>query len=141
MPARRDNVQDVFDTYCTAVYEKDVDAYIDLYSKDVHVFDAWGDFEVTGLLRWREMTEAWFGSLGDERVPVTFSTVEIRASGDVAFAHAAVTFAGETAGGERLREMTNRFTFGLCREDDGWKIVHQHSSLPIDMATMKANLG
>ncbi|WP_059389825.1 nuclear transport factor 2 family protein [Arthrobacter sp. Hiyo1] len=55
----------------------------------------------------------------------------------MAFGHAAVTFAGISAEGERLRAMTRRFTLCLEKKDDAWKISHEHSSLPIDMETGK----
>ncbi|WP_429875579.1 nuclear transport factor 2 family protein [Fictibacillus sp. NRS-1165] len=38
---------------------------------------------------------------------------------------------------EKLRQITNRFTFGLKKENNSWKIIHQHSSLPISMETGK----
>jgi uncharacterized protein (TIGR02246 family) len=127
----------VLEAYAATVYAKDVDGHLGLYDEDVHLFDAWDDFESRGIEALRRTTEQWFGSLGDERVRVTIQDVEIVTGGDVAFAHAAVVFAGEAATGERLRAMKNRFTFGLRREGR-WRIVHQHSSLPISFETMKA---
>jgi uncharacterized protein (TIGR02246 family) len=138
MTDQQADIQAVLDAYAAAVYARDVDAFVALYDDDVHFFDAWNHFETRGIDAWRAMVTDWFGAHGDERVPVEFNDVEIAGSGDVAFAHAAVTFAGESASGERLRATTNRFTFCLARRDGAWKIVHQHSSLPIDMASMKA---
>jgi ketosteroid isomerase-like protein len=110
MTDQQADIQAVLDAYAAAVYARDVDAFVALYDDDVHFFDAWNHFETRG----------------------------IDGSGDVAFAHAAVTFAGESATGERLRAMTNRFTFCLAKRDGAWKIVHEHSSLPIDYESMKA---
>jgi uncharacterized protein (TIGR02246 family) len=132
------DIQAVLNGYAAAVYAKDIDAFVALYDDDVHHFDAWNEFESRGVEAIRAAVTGWFGSLGEERVPVELNDVEIASSGDVAFAHAAVTFAGESATGERLRAMTNRFTFGFRRRNGAWKIAHQHSSLPIDMASMTA---
>lgn len=59
----------------------------------------------------------------------------------MAFGNAGVTFAAVSEQGERLRSMTNRLTVHLARRGDAWKIVHEHSSLPIDMETGTAILG
>lgn len=84
------------------------------------------------------MAAGWFGSLGDERVEVEFHDVRSSIGEDIAFGHAAVTFAGVSAQGERLRSMTNRLTLNLVKKEGLWKIVHEHSSLPIDMESGKA---
>lgn len=34
--------------------------------------------------------------------------------------------------------MTNRFSVGLEKRDGAWKVVHEHSSLPIDLGSGKA---
>jgi ketosteroid isomerase-like protein len=54
-----------------------------------------------------------------------------------AFGSAAVTFSGISEEGTRLRSMTNRITMGLEKKAGVWKVAHEHSSLPIDMATGK----
>ena len=72
---------------------------------------------------------------------VTFADVSTAVGTDTAFGHAAVTFTAISARGERLRSMTSRLTVNLARSDDDWKIVHEHSSLPIDMETGTAICG
>jgi hypothetical protein len=52
--------------------------------------------------------------------------------------HCAVTFAAFRENTEdKLRQMTNRFTFGLKKVNESWLITHEHSSLPIDMQSGK----
>ena len=123
--------------YAAAVNAKDVEAFTALYADDVHVFDAWEQWECSGIEAWRDLATAWFGSLGDETVEVGFSEVGSAVGQDVAFGHAAVTFAAVSASGERLRAMTNRFSVGLALRDGAWKVVHEHSSLPIDLGSGK----
>jgi uncharacterized protein (TIGR02246 family) len=130
-------IRDVLDAYAATVHARDVEGHVGLYDDEVHLFDAWEEFEARGKDALRAATEQWFGSLGEERVRVTFDDLTVVVDGDVGFAHAGVVFAAETDSGERLRAMTNRFTFGL-RRDGRWRIAHQHSSLPISMETMTA---
>ncbi len=129
------DVQAVLDTYAAAVYRKDVDAFAGLYAHDAHVFDAWAEFEATGAAAQRAMATGWFESVGGSQVLVDLEDVVIVVDGQVAWAHAAVTFGTEGPDGERQREQTNRFTFGLRIVDGAWKIAHQHSSLPVDFTT------
>ena len=90
-------IRDVLDAYAATVHARDVDGHVGLYDDEVHLFDAWEEFEARGKGALRAATEQWFGSLGEDRVRVTFDAVTVVADGDVGFAHAAVVFAAETA--------------------------------------------
>jgi uncharacterized protein (TIGR02246 family) len=124
--------------YAAAVNSKDVDAFAALYDDDVQVFDSWGQWQYSGIGEWRAMAADWFGSLGDETVEVGFADLRSVLGDDVAFGHAAVTFTGISATGERQRSMTNRLSIGLRRTHGEWKVVHEHTSLPIDMQSGSA---
>ena len=130
-------VTQFFDAYAAAVNAKDVGAFSALYADDVHIFDAWEHWQYSGIDAWRAMAAGWFGSLGDETVEVSFDEVGSAVGQDAALGHAAVTFAAVSAAGERLRAMTNRFSVGLQMRDGAWKVVHEHSSLPIDLGSGK----
>ncbi|WP_430787161.1 YybH family protein [Virgibacillus flavescens] len=133
-------VQDVLENYKRSVYERDVEKFLSTYAADVHIYDCWGSWECMGVSPWRESVTAWFNGLREDEnvVKVDFTDVTIEESTDVAFVHCAVTFAGHSeTSGEKLQQMTNRFTFCLKKVDDSWLITHEHSSLPIDMGTGK----
>jgi len=49
--------------------------------------------------------DAWFTSLGTERVKVTFEEVQTSGTSDLAIVSAIVTYAGHSAQGEQLRAM------------------------------------
>jgi ketosteroid isomerase-like protein len=106
----------------------------------VRVFDMWGAWSHDGIDTWREMAEGWFGSLGDERVRVEFDDVQTTVGEDVAVLSAFVTFAGLSADGNELRSMNNRLTWGLRKTAGTWKVVHEHTSAPVEMATGKVDL-
>lgn len=138
MSEEADPVTQALDAYAAAVYAKDVDAFVAIYADDVHIFDSWGQWEYSGIDAWRDMATGWFGSLGDERVQVTFADVGSAVGDTAAVGHAAVTFTAVSPAGERLRSTTNRMTVGLEKRNGSWTIVHEHTSLPIDMATGQA---
>lgn len=133
-------VQDVLDNYKTAVYERDVERFVSAYASEVHIYDCWETWECTGVSQWEQSVSDWFNGLRDENVVLKtdFNDVVIEESSDLAFVHCAVTFAAYDASGQKkLRQLTNRFTFGLRKENESWTITHEHSSLPINMETGK----
>jgi len=134
------DVGSLLEAYRDAVHAKDVDAFVAIFADDVRVFDMWGAWSHDGIDSWREMAEGWFGSLGDERVRVEFEDVQTAGGDDAAVLSAFVTFAGLSADGMELRSMNNRLTWGLRKTDGTWKVVHEHTSAPVDMATGKVDL-
>jgi uncharacterized protein (TIGR02246 family) len=133
-------VLQVLDTYKAAVNAKDVDTFVSVYDQDVVVFDMWGEWSYKGVEAWRRMVIDWFGSLGSERVIVELNDVQVITEHSIAIIHAFVTFKGISAEGEALRAMQNRFTWVLKNREGVWKILHEHSSAPIDLETSKVIL-
>lgn len=137
----RETIEQLFDRYREAVHAKDVDAFASLFDDDVHVFDMWGRWSYDGLDEWRKMAAEWFGSLGSDTAVVEFDDVQTIVGDGVAAAHAFVTFKGVSADGVESRSMNNRLTWTLRKTDDGeWKVIHEHTSAPIDFETGKVNL-
>ena len=122
----------MIEDYVAAVHARDAAALAELYAEGARNFDMWGRHAYEGRDAIRAMAEAWFGSLGTDRVAVEFEDVQRVEDGDVAVVHALVRFRGISAGGEELRSMTNRITWGLRRTPDGWRIAHEHTSVPLD---------
>ena len=137
----RESIEKLLDAYIAAVRAKDVDAFVALFDEEVRVFDMWGRWSYDGAGEWREMASEWFGSLGSEQVAVDFRDVQTIAGEGVAAASAFVTFKALSADGDELRAMNNRLTWVLRKTDDGaWKVVHEHTSAPIDFETSKVIL-
>jgi uncharacterized protein (TIGR02246 family) len=133
-------VQDVLENYKSAVYEKDAEKFLSAYAADVHIYDCWGNWECKGISSWRENVMKWFNGLMEEGnlLKVDFNDLTIEENTNVAFIHCAVSYvAYSEKSGEKLRQMTNRFTFCLKNVNESWLITHEHSSLPIDMQTGK----
>ena len=126
--------------YAQAVRDKDVDAFAALYAEDVQVFDMWGAWSLHGIEAWRGMADGWFGSLGDEQVLVTWRDLQASVADALAIGHATLTYTAVSAAGQTLRGLDNRITLALRRQAGGWKIFHEHTSAPIEHATLKAIL-
>ena len=140
----------ICESYTCAVREKNVAAFLGLYHPTARVFDTWGVWSYegdqpqlqagrlipadqqsrTGPAR-RKVIEQWFGSLGEERVAVTFDRVQTTVTSDLASLTARVVFAAISPTGAELRSMQNRLTWVLKPDGDSWKIIHEHTSVPI----------
>src|SRR6185436_225566 len=108
--------------------------------EDVHVFDMWGSWEYRGLPAWRAMAAGWFASLGDERVRVRVDGLQVQMGADIAAAQAFLSFTAESADGKPLRSLDNRISIVLRRSGEAWKIVHEHTSAPVNFETGKVSL-
>ena len=133
-------VDALFSQYQQAVLARDVDAFVALYDPDVQVFDTWGTWSYRGRDAWRQMVQGWFSSLGEqEQVEVRVAEVCVTAGTDLAVVTAAVTYAALLQGRE-LRAMSNRLTWALQQQAGRWRIVHEHTSVPVSFEDAKGML-
>lgn len=130
-----DHTRKLLEAYAMAVGAKNVAGFVDLYAPDVHVYDAWARFEYDGAESWRNMVQDWFDELGEETVGVQFDAVRVHAGDQVMVVSAAATYTAFSANHEKLRSLVNRMTMVLELHGSEWLIVHEHSSLPLDMNT------
>ncbi|WP_053367979.1 nuclear transport factor 2 family protein [Bacillus sp. FJAT-27245] len=131
-------VKNLLGNYQTAVYERDVGKFLSGYSADIHMYDCWDSWEVKGITGLSEMVTRWFTDLRDEGaiLKVTFTDLVVEENINLAYIHCAVTFeAHNEESGEKLRQITNRFTYSCKKENDFWAITHEHSSIPINGET------
>jgi len=130
----------VLKDYAAAVLAKDLNAFMSLYDPDIFVFDSWNVWSYESAEAWRGMTQDWFTSLGAERVAVEFTDERNRSSATLAYASATVRYTALSASGQSLRSLQNRITVVLELKNGKWRIVHQHTSSPIDFETKAARL-
>lgn len=99
--------------YESAVYSKDVESFMAMYLSDVRISDLWDVWSYDGAAAWRRSVEAWFGSLGSERVIVEVAIVRTHATRELAVVEGSFTYRAVSAAGEALRSMRNRLTWVL----------------------------
>ena len=134
------SINRVLEIYKNAVYAKDVEAFMRLYDPKIRIFDTWGVWSYEGAASWQMAVEAWFTSLGAEKVKVSFDEVQTSGSPDFAVVSAIVTYAGLSAQGEPLRAMQNRLSWVLKTSGHVLRIIHEHTSAPVGFEDMKAIL-
>jgi ketosteroid isomerase-like protein len=134
------SINRVLEIYKSAVYAKDVEAFMRLYDPKIRIFDTWGVWSYEGAASWQMAVEAWFTSLGAEKVKVSFNEIQTSGSPDFAVVSAIVTYAGLSAQGEPLRAMQNRLSWVLKTSGHVLRIIHEHTSAPVGFEDMKAIL-
>jgi len=130
-----DAVRRIAHAYSERVHARDVDALCALYDRDVVLFDAFVEHPVVGLDAWRAQVGEWLGGLeaADDNVAV-FSDLVVVGDGVHAAAHALVRYGVLEPDGTERHGLTNRLTWLVRRDDrDVWRIVHEHTSLAVDL--------
>ena len=133
-------IEDFFRMYQTSAWSKDAAAMIDLYPEQIVIFDMWDQGYILNSTEWAKTIKDWFGSLGEEKVKVAFEKVNIHQSNNIGFASALIQFEAISTEGAVLRSMKNRITLGFSKFDNGWKVIHQHTSAPISSSGLSAIL-
>jgi ketosteroid isomerase-like protein len=116
-------------------YEKNAAAFAELFDPDAAVFNLAPPLTHHGIDHAEK--QAWFDSWA---TPVTLEARDFKVtiSGDLAFSHGFLRLAGTKKGAERGVNFWMRETLCLERTGGGWKIVHEHTSVPFYMdATLR----
>ena len=133
-----ESVNSVIDAYRQAVFDRDVDAFMRLYEPGARVFDSWGVWSYEGADAWRDSVDGWLSSLGEDRVRVTVEDLQVWGERPLLVASAVFGYAAFSREGHELRSMQNRLTWALRLDGESWKIVHEHTSLPVRPEDSKA---
>jgi sulfate adenylyltransferase large subunit/uncharacterized protein (TIGR02246 family) len=114
-----------------AVRTKDLDGLMSAYATDVVAFDLVGPI-ATGSSAVRKRVIEWFSSF---KTPIECEVrdVSLVVAGDVAFDHHLTHVRGTSNAGQTI-DMWFRETVGYRKVDGRWKVTHQHSSVPLDVA-------
>jgi ketosteroid isomerase-like protein len=124
---------------------KDIDRLMSLYSPDIIYFDVVPPLQFIGPDAVRRNFVRWFN---EYEGPIGLETdhLKIAVSGDVAFAHMLHLDTGTMRSDGGPTEQTPGRTLWLrstvcCQRSGGkWLITHEHISLPVDLASMRAVL-
>jgi ketosteroid isomerase-like protein len=125
-------IQEYFSIYKQSAWTKDSERMISLYDDNVVIFDMWRQGFQTGVAEWSVAIKNWLNSLGEERVNVIFEMIELHEADNVAFGSALITFQAISPDNAVNRSMKNRITLGFIRKEQQWKVIHQHTSAPVN---------
>ena len=101
------------------------------------VFDVVPPREYKGADAFRKDWQGFFDRVGPVRIEN--SDMNVTSDGKMAFATYIVHLTGKGKDGNAM-DVTMRITDVLRKADEKWLIVHEHVSVPVDLASGKADL-
>ena len=140
MDTLNEEIRGLLAQYGKAVWDKDLDSFLELYDQEICVYDLWIVWSYDGLEAWGKMVKGWFSGLQEDRDDVSFLDTIVKANQDFATLYTLVTYKGISATGVELRHMKCRMTWVLKKKNGLWRIIHEHSSCPVKMADMQLML-
>ena len=133
-------IKTLYSNFNTAIQAKDIDGIMKSYVPDesLVVFDVIPPRQYVGAVAYKKNWHDFLGSMNGP-VKVETSEMQIASDGKLAYAHYIQHFAGTGTDGKPF-DLTVRWTDVLRKVKGKWLIVHEHISVPVDVATGKADL-
>ena len=129
-------IRQLFAGWAKAFEAKDVNGVMAIYAPGVTAFDIVPPLQFRGANAYRKDYSEFFGQFsGPLRVEVPDMQVEV--NGNLAFAYGLERISGTTTNGQPV-DMWLRYTEGLRNIEGKWRVIHEHISVPVDMASGKA---
>jgi PhnB protein len=124
------SIRKLIDSLHKAHHDKDVAAITAPYTQDAAIYNLAPPLAHRGIDL--EEKQAW---LDTWEGPIDFESrdVDVTVSGDFAFCHGYVQMSGSPKAAGRQVSFWMRSTVCLHRAASGWKIVHEHTSVPFYM--------
>ena len=131
-------VRQLLDVWAKAFQARDVNAIAALYAPDVVAYDVVPPLQYVG---WDAYRKDYEEVLAQYKGPleVEFRDVHISVQGDLAFEWYLARIGGTLANGEKS-SIWMRVTSAFRKSNGKWLDIHDHTSVPADMATGKAKL-
>ena len=121
-------IRALIDERLAAIRDKDAHRAMRGIAEDVVAFEMVPPLALPpGAANDEQAFAAWLA--GFEQIAIEVRDLVIEADDKLAFAHALHHLAGTRIGGVPV-DLWLRSTLCFCRDAEGWKIVHAHSSVP-----------
>ena len=138
--ADRNQILALENQFTAAFRAKDVDAIMKVYApgKDLFVFDVTPPRQHVG---WDDYKKDWQDFFALFKGPVTFdiSDLVVATDGTLGYGHSIQSVKGTSTDGKPI-DFTVRVTDDYREIKGKWYVVQEHVSVPVDLATGKADL-
>ena len=124
----------LIERYTAAAMATDRDALMALYAPGVRIFDMMMPWQVRGAVEWEPIIDDWFTHAGTGS-DVKASDVEVKATDGMALLTMNM-FYGNIGADDEQESMVNRLTWIAVPDGDDWKIIHEHTSVPLSNEDM-----
>lgn len=134
------DIQNLLDHWKKAFEARDLDGVISMYAPGdaLTAFDVVPPLEHKGVDAYRKDYANFFAQFSGP-LKVELRDPHLEVSGDLALAYGLERMSGKLKDGTPV-DIWLRYTGGFKRIDGQWRDIHDHVSVPVDMATGKARL-
>jgi uncharacterized protein (TIGR02246 family) len=131
-----DMINALEDKFVAAVNAKDIDAIMSIYVPDesLLVFDLAVPLQYAGAAAYRKNWQDFIATIGPLKFEVTDFTVAVE--GKLAYSHSVHHLTATDSNGQNL-DWTVRVSDVYRKINGQWLVIHEHVSVPIDLATSK----
>ena len=136
----RADIKALEDRFVAAFKAKDVDAIMKVYVPDqtLVVFDVVPPRQYVGAAAYRKDWQTFLGSF-EGPITVELTDFDVAADRNLAYSHSIQRVTGTDKQGKKL-DLTVRVTDVYKKTRGGWRIIHEHVSVPVDLETDKPDL-
>lgn len=127
----------LFTGLAAACRTKDVEEVMAAYAREVLTFDLMAPLLYAGAETTTVRLKEWFDSFEGDALEYELVNLTVRPGGDTAYAHTLHHATGTKKDGERA-DVWWRGTYGLKKFNGRWEITHEHTSMPLNPVTAKA---
>jgi uncharacterized protein (TIGR02246 family) len=136
MASMEADVRALLDEWSEAIRRKDVDRLMAVYSSDIVYFDVVPPLRLIGADAVRQNFIRWFDTWSTP-IGVEVRDLALRTEGNLAAAHTLHRTSGTLKAGRDVSYWI-RASLTCERSGQGWRITHEHVSLPVEFPTGKA---
>lgn len=136
MDTNESEVRDLIRRRCEAAQAKDIDRLMSYYSPDIVYFDVVPPLRFTGTAEVRANFLRWFAGY-EGLISLDTHDLTVAVHGDLAVASMLHLDSGTRKGGLQSAIWV-RETSWYQRSNGAWLVTHEHISVPIDPASLRA---
>jgi ketosteroid isomerase-like protein len=129
-------IRALFESQSEAIQAKDLDRLMSFYSPDIVYFDVVPPLQFVGSDALRGRFSRWFDGF-DGPLDMDVRELDISVSGDLAVTHWLSRIRGTLKIGREIGSWV-RATSCCQRSHGQWLVIHEHISLPVDVASGNA---
>lgn len=126
-------ITDLLSNWTRAVRAKDVSQIMTIYADDIIAFDAVAQLQFKGIADYKAHWTRCMQFCGSESM-FEMHQLKVQANDQLAFSHSLNHCGGTNSNGE-MQSCWIRATQCWTKTNAGWRIVHEHYSVPFDMET------
>jgi ketosteroid isomerase-like protein len=128
------DIRQQIDKLVEAIRAMDLDGVKSIYAPDIVSFDVGPPLQVVGA---EAKSRNWVDAFTMFQRPLRFEIRDhtITVDGDMSFAHGFNRLSGTLQNGNRMDGSWVRATYCFRKIDGRWLVVHDHVSVPLDVAT------